>query len=69
MGWSSDRERTTLSRLLDVFALVEGLAARRADDPELREAVRATRVAVARVLLVLNRMEAPSEEPGKELQA
>src|SRR5215211_298075 len=69
MGWSSDRERTTPSRLLDAFALVEGLPARRADDPELQEAVRAARVAVARVLLVLNRMEVPSEEPGKELQA
>ena len=49
--------RNNLDRLLETFALVERLPSRRIDDPELREAVREARVAVARVLVVLNRME------------
>jgi hypothetical protein len=55
--------RNNLDRLLETFALVEGLPSRRADDPELREAVREARVAVARVLVVLNRME--GARPGE----
>ena len=54
--------RANLDRLLDTFALVDGLPSRRALDPELRESVRAARVAVARVLLVLNRMEGHDDE-------
>ena len=54
--------RANLERLLDTFALVDGLPSWRGLDPELREAVRAARVANARVLLVLNRMEGHGEE-------
>ena len=61
--------RADLDRLLDTFALVDGLPARRADDPELRDATRAARVAVARVLLVLNRMEAHDGEASRSTPA
>ena len=57
--------RADLDRLLDRLALVDGLPARRADDPELREAIRASRVAVARVLLVINRMEGHDDEASR----
>ena len=56
--------RANLDRLLATFALVEGLPARRADDPKLREVVRAARVTVARVLVALNRMAAPPPPVG-----
>jgi hypothetical protein len=61
--------RATLERLLDTFALVDGLPARRADDPALREAVRAARVANARVLLLLNRMEGHGDVSSAEIPA
>ena len=58
--------RADLHRLLDTFALVDGLPSRRGLDPELRESVRAARVAVARVLLVLNRMEGQGDVSNEE---
>ena len=54
--------RANLDRLIDTVALVDGLPSRRDLDPELREAVRAARVAIARVLLVLNRMEGRGDD-------
>ena len=59
--------RSDLHRLLDTFALVDGLPSRRGLDPELRESVRAARVAVARVLLVLNRMEGQGDGSSEEI--
>jgi hypothetical protein len=60
-GWQERRTfaplRASLERLLDAFALVDGLPSRRELDPELRDAVREARLANARVLLLLNRME------------
>ena len=58
--------RANLERLLDTFALVDGLPSRRGLDLELRESVRAARVAVARVLLVLNRMEGQGDVSNEE---
>ena len=59
--------RANLERLLDAFALVDGLPSQRSLDPELRAAVRAARVANARVLLVLNRMEGSGDVSGEEI--
>ena len=58
--------RADLHRLLDTFALVDGLPSRWGLEPELRESVRAARVAVARVLLVLNRMEGQGNVSNEE---
>ena len=61
--------RATLERLLDTFALVDGLPARRAEDPELREAVRPARAANARVLVLLNRMEGQGDVSDEAIPA
>ncbi len=61
--------RADLHRLLDTFALVDGLPSRRGLDPELRESVRAARVAIARVLLVLNRMEGQGDVSDEGIPA
>ena len=61
--------RATLERLLDTFALVDGLPARRAEDPALREAVRLARAANARVLVLRNRMEGQGDVSAEAIPA
>ena len=56
------RFRISLDELLEAFAVVEALPARRADDPALREAIGEARPAIARLLAGLDRMERPDDE-------
>ena len=66
--------RASLDQLLEWFALVESLPARRADDPALRDAIREARPHIATLLAVLERMDRPGGEarearPGGEQAA
>ena len=66
------RFRFTLDEVLEWFAVVQTLPARRADDRALREAIEQARAPLAAILAVLDRMEPaaswiePTDVPADE---
>ena len=66
------RFRLTLDELVEWFAVIESLPARRADDRALRDAIQQTRSPIAALMAVLDRMEPaaswiePADVPANE---